>query len=343
MTTPMRAAVYHGPGQVALEIRDVPRPTSTDVLVQVRACGVCGTDVHIMDGHYPAAPGSSLGHEFAGVVVEVGAEVAGLVPGDPVAVDPNIACGRCPPCRRGDVHLCQQHQAIGVTCDGGFAEMCLVPAAQAYRLPHGFGFEHWAFAEPLSCCVHGLDLAGIRIGESVVVLGAGAIGLIMVQLARAAGAAFLLASDPVPAKRELALQLGADEAVDPTRTDLAEALYAGAPEGVGVVLECVGKPETALKALQLARPGGTVVWFGVSPPGSTIPVEPYTVYRKELTIRGAFTNPHTFARAVAMLVSGRVRTEWLISHRFELSAAGEAVATVRRGQAIKALVLPQGS
>ena len=339
----MRAAVYRGPGKIGLESRDVPRPGPTDILVQVRACGLCGTDVHILDGQYPATPGIALGHEYAGEVVEVGAEVTGLKPGDVVSVDPNIACGSCPACRRGDVHLCEHLQALGVTRDGGFAEMCRLPASQAHPVPPALAVEQWALVEPLSCCLHGLDLANIKSGDRVAILGAGPIGLLMVQLARGAGAAFVLVADPVPAKRELALKLGADEAVDPTTRDLSEVLRHRAPGGADVVLECVGVPAVAAQALELPRRGGTVVWFGVSPPGATIPIEPYAVYRKELTIRAAFVNPHTFARAVALLAQGRVQGAPLISHRFDLAGVAEAIATVKAGRAIKALVLPEAS
>jgi 2-desacetyl-2-hydroxyethyl bacteriochlorophyllide A dehydrogenase len=337
----MRAAVYRGPGMIGLESRDVPRPGATDILVRVRACGLCGTDVHILDGQYPATSGIALGHEYAGEVVETGAEVNGLRPGDAVSVDPNIACGACPACRRGDVHLCENLQALGVTRDGGFAEWCRLPASQAHLVPQSLPLEQWALVEPLSCCLHGLDLAGIQSGDRVAILGAGPIGLLMVQLARGAGAALVLVADPVPAKRELALRLGADEAVDPTTRDLTELLRQRAPGGADVVLECVGVTAAARQALELPRRGGTVVWFGVSPPGDTIPIEPYAVYRQELTIRAAFVNPHTFSRAVALLAQGRVQGVPLISHRFDLAGVAEAIATVKAGRAIKALVLPQ--
>jgi len=339
----MRAAVYRGPGQIGLESRDVPRPGPTDILVQVKACGLCGTDVHILDGQYPATPGIALGHEYAGVVVEAGAEVTRLKPGDTVAVDPNIACGSCPSCRRGDVHLCENLQALGVTRDGGFAEMCRLPASQAHPVPPALAVEQWALVEPLSCCLHGLDLADIKSGDRVAILGAGPIGLLMTQLVRNAGASYVLVSDPIPDKRTLAAQLGADEVVDPKTIPLGDALRRRAPEGADVVLECVGAPATAALALELARRGGTVVWFGVSPPGATIPIEPYAVYRKELTIRAAFVNPHTFARAVALLGQGRIQGTPLISHRYDLAGVAEAIATVKAGRAIKALVLPQES
>jgi len=338
---PVHAAVYRGPGRIEVEARLTPRPGAGEVLLAVQACGVCGTDVHIVDGEYPASADIALGHEYVGVVVDVGAGVRDLAPGDRVAVDPNISCGACVACRRGDGHLCERLQALGVTRDGGFAERCLIPATQAYRLPDGLGFEAAALAEPLSCCLHGLDLAGVRAGDRVVVLGAGPIGLLMTQLVRMAGAARVLVADPVASKRDLAGRLGADVVVDPAERDPGEAVRDAVPDGADVVLECVGRPGTAALALALARRGGTVVWFGVSPPGATAAVEPYLVYRKELTIRGAFVNPGTFGRALALLTHGRIETGPLITHRFELAAAPEAIATVKRNQTVKALVLPQ--
>lgn len=329
--------MFAGPGRIALERRSAPRPGPSEVLIEVRACGVCGTDVHILDGQYPASPHIALGHEYAGLVVEVGAGVTGLAADDRVAVDPNIPCGGCPACRRGDVHLCDGLQALGVTRDGGFAQLCRVPATQAYRLPDDLGFEVGALAEPLSCCLHGLDLAGIRPGDRVAILGAGPIGLLMTQLARGAGAAVVVVTDLVPERRRLARELGADVALDPGAGTLSDAL----PGGADVVLECVGAPATAAQALDLARRGGTVVWFGVTPPGAAVPVEPYTVYRKELTVRGAFVNPRTFGRAITLLAQRRVRTEPLVSHRFGLAAVSEAIAAVKRREAVKALILPQ--
>ena len=336
----MRSSVYHGPGRIGVESREAPRPGPGELVVQVKACGVCGTDMHILDGEFPATPGIALGHEYAGIVHEVGKGVTGFTPGDSVAVDPNIACGCCPACQRGDVHLCDHLEALGVTRDGGFAELSLLPAAQAYRVPAQLSFETCAFAEPLSCCLHGLDLAGIRAGDRVMVIGAGPIGLLMVQLARGSGAAVVAAIEPVPTKRALALQMGADHAVDPAGQDPTTTCREMAPIGFDVVLECVGRPATAGQALGLARRGGTVVWFGVNPPGATVPVEPYLVYRNELTIRAAFINPHTFGRAVALLAQGRIQTDPLISHRFDLTSVTEGIETMKAGRAVKALVLP---
>jgi 2-desacetyl-2-hydroxyethyl bacteriochlorophyllide A dehydrogenase len=335
----MRSSVYHGPGRLGLERRRPPRAEPGDLVVEVKACGLCGTDLHILDGEFPATPGIALGHEYAGIVREVGPGVTGFQPGDIVAVDPNIACGGCLTCRRGDVHLCDRLQALGVTRDGGLAELSLVPAGQAYRLPPHLSFEAAALAEPLSCCLHGIDQAGVRAGDRVMILGAGPIGLLMVQLARAAGAEVSVA-EPVAAKRALALELGADRAVDPAEAAPSGSGSANGWAGFDAVMECAGRPAAAAQALGLARRGGTVVWFGVSPPGATVPVEPYLVYRNELTIRAAFVNPYTFGRAVALLAGGRIRTDALISHRFDLSSTAEGIATMKAGQAVKALVLP---
>jgi threonine dehydrogenase-like Zn-dependent dehydrogenase len=335
----MRSSVYHGPGRIDVAARATPRAAPGELIVEVKACGVCGTDVHILDGEFPATSGIALGHEYAGVVHEVGAGVTGVAPGDAVAVDPNIACGACPACRRGDVHLCDHLEALGVTRDGGFAEFSRVPAGQAYRLPPRLSFEAAALAEPLSCCLHGLDLAGIRAGDRVAIIGAGPIGLLMIQLVRASGAAAVAVIEPVPGKRALALEVGADRGLDPAAPDLAAACREAAPAGFDAVLECVGRPDTAAQALGLARRGGTVVWFGVSPPGATVAVEPYLVYRNELTIRAAFVNPRTFGRAIALLAEGRIQTAPLISHRFDLASLPEGIATVKAGRAVKALVL----
>lgn len=233
----MRAAVYGGPGRIAVESRPILPPAPDQLVLEVRACGLCGTDVHILDGEYPATPNIALGHECAGVVVEVGAAVREFRPGDRVAIDPNTACRACAACRRGDGHLCAHLEALGVTRDGGFAERCVVPAAQAYQLPDDMDFEAAALAEPLSCCLHGLDLAGVRSGNRVIVLGAGPIGLLMTQLVRAAGAAWILVADPVASKRELAGRLGADLVLGPAERDLATAIREMAPEGADVVLE----------------------------------------------------------------------------------------------------------
>ncbi|MDH7569986.1 MAG: zinc-dependent alcohol dehydrogenase family protein [Armatimonadota bacterium] len=336
----MRCVVIERPGVVRVEERPAPTLEPHQVKVRVSACGVCGTDVHIFHGgfraDYPVVPG----HEFAGVVEEAGACVTHVRPGDRVTVDPNISCGVCPYCRRGAVHLCRRLTAIGVNLPGGFQEICALPAKQVYQLPGHLPLDEAAFAEPLACCLHGIDRGGVAPGDQVVVLGAGPIGLLMTQLARLAGAAKVIVSELSPRKRELAQQLGADVVVDPLAEDLDARVTAVTEIGADVVFECVGTAQTAAAAVAAARRGGRVVLFGVSPKEAAMEVRPYEVFLNELTLVGSYINPHTHARAIALLAAGRVRVRDLISHRVPLEEFPRAVELAGQKETVKVLVVP---
>ncbi len=331
----MKAMIFDGPGCLRLAERQTPRPVPGEVLIQVRASGICGTDRHIYQGEFPAAVPVILGHEFAGPVVAVGDGVPAEWLGRRVAVDPNMACGRCAGCRDGRPQLCTSLQAVGVTRDGGFAEYCAVPLGQALVIPDCLSWEEAAMAEPVACCVHGLDLAGIRAGQTVAVLGGGAIGLIMAQLARAQGATRVVVSEPAAPRRQVAAQLGL-EAVPPE--SLATTLAAGAH----IVIEAVGSAPTAAQALDIVRPGGTILFFGVAPMGAQVPLEPFQVYKKEMTIRGSALNPFTQERAIALLAAGTVRVLPLITPRCALAALPEILAAPAPPEMVKALVVFEG-
>ena len=196
----MKSAVFYGKGDLRVEESRKPVPGEHEVLIQVKACGVCGTDVHIYEGDEGAAevtPPTILGHEFAGVVAEVGSKVSRFKPGDRVCVDPNRPCGACTPCRDGLAHYCEHMIGYGTTVNGGFAEFCAVEESQVYLLGENTTFEQGAMAEPVACCLHGIDLCGIRPGHQVVVIGGGMIGLLMLQLARLSGAAKVALIEPV--------------------------------------------------------------------------------------------------------------------------------------------------
>jgi len=280
------------------------------------------------------------GHEYAGTVAAVGEHVTHLRAGDAVVVDPNIHCGVCPYCRRGLIHLCENLTALGVNLPGGFQEFCRVPAKQVYKLPANLPLAEAALVEPLACCVHGIDRANIQVADRVVILGAGSIGLLLLQLARLAGAHDVLVSEPVPAKAALARRLGADCVVDPTSTDLGATVRERTEIGADVVIECVGNPRTVAQALDLARRGGRVVLFGVNPKEAEVAVRPYDVFLNELTIVGSYVNPYTHARAIELLASGRVQVRELISHRFPLAQFAQAMALAAGGGAVKVLVEP---
>jgi L-iditol 2-dehydrogenase len=339
----MRAARLTAIGTMAMT--EVARPVAGpgDVVVRVEACGICGSDRHMFRGEYPTALPVTLGHEFCGIVEEVGPGVTRLKPGDRITGDPNIACGHCAHCRAGRPNLCDNLTAIGVFRDGGFADYVLVPQNQAIELPADLSPIHGAFSEPLACCLHGLDVARIVPGSTVAVLGGGVIGLLMVQLARLAGATTIILATRQKPRRDLALELGATHAVDAGRDD-ATARIAGpggiVPGGVDVVLECAGVPETFAQSIALARRGGTVVPFGVTPKAATIAVEPYDILTRELRIEGAWLNPLTHGRAAALIASGALDLDRLVTRTVPLEEVPAIVSASPAFGEIKIIAVP---
>jgi len=334
----MKAATFYGVGDLRIESRETPQVLAGHVLVRVAACGICGTDRHIYHGEFDTTPPVIIGHEYAGEIVVVGEGVSRLSVGDRVAIDPNMPCGVCRPCRRGDICLCENLLALGVDVDGGFAEYSLAPQQQCCPLPDTVSPLEGAMIEPLACCLRGIDRADIQAGDTVVIIGGGAIGLMLAQLARLRGAARLLLSDPIPERRKMALDLGVDAIIDPLAS---EPLTPGSPldGGADVVIEAVGSRTTTQQAVEWSAPGATILWFGVTPPGHTIPVEPNEVFRKELTIRGARMNPYTHDRALALLASGQVQVAPLITRTIDLDAL-PGVLDAPPGSDIKTVVVP---
>ena len=337
----MKSVVFCEPDKLVIEDRPIPEVGGYDALVKVHACGICGTDVHILHGEhiveFPVIPG----HEFSGEVVEIGSEVVNVHVGDRVTIDPNIVDHTCYFCRRGEINLCENLTAVGVNFDGGYAEFCRVPAVQVYKVPDGVSLDEAAMAEPLACCIHGADQANITPGSTVVVLGAGSIGLILVQLARISGARHIIVSEPDERKRSLAAQLGADAQLNPLAEDVFAEVLTRTSVGADIVIESAGRLETAELALKLARRGGTVLQFGVVSPNQVAKVAPYDVYYKELTIRGSFVNPVTHSRAVELLASKQVDVVPLVTHRFPLDKAAEALEAAQGGDAVKVLLVPE--
>ncbi|MDK2902388.1 MAG: (R,R)-butanediol dehydrogenase / meso-butanediol dehydrogenase / diacetyl reductase [Clostridiales bacterium] len=338
----MKAAVFYGTGDIRVEEVEKPRLKEGHILVEVKACGICGTDMHIYSGGMgPSAvkPPTILGHEFAGRVVEKGDGVSDIDVGDNVAVDPNIYCGHCHYCRIGKVHLCENLKNIGVILNGGFAEYCLVPQNQAYKLPPDMPYEVGAMVEPLACCLHGTDLAQIKPGDSVVILGGGAIGLLHAQLARLAGASSVIISEPSQGRRQLAQKLGFDMLIDPTDCDVKAAAKAMIPYGADVVIEAAGLARTAKQAFDLVKNGGTVLQFGVVDETAEIQLKPFEIYQKEIKWIGSFINPYTHARALELLAKGLIKVSPLITHRYSLDDMEEGLKPDKRGDRVKAMVI----
>jgi len=339
----MRAARLRAVGEMRVENVHRPVPGPGELLVRVEAAGICGSDRHMFRGEYPTALPVTLGHEFCGIVEALG-EGAGRIPlGTRITVDPNIACGYCPACRMGRPNLCHNLVAIGVFRDGGFAEYVVVPEGQAFELPAGLDPIHGAFSEPLACCLHGLDVARIQPGMSVAVLGGGVIGMLMVQLARLAGATTVILATRQKPRRELALELGATHAIDPTASDPVAAIAGEGgivPHGADVVLECAGVPETFQQSIAMARRGGTVVIFGVMPKGTIVGVEPFDLLFRELRVEGAYLNPLTHARAAKMVADGVLDLDRLVSRTIPLADLPQVLQNEVPFGEVKTIVLP---
>lgn len=332
----MRAVILDRPGALRVGERPDPTPGEGQVVVQVRACGICGTDLHILDGEFPPSPYPiTPGHEFAGDVVALGHGVTGLAEGDRVTVDPSLFCGRCPQCQRQRGNLCDNWGAIGDTVDGAFAEYVAVPAGNCYRLPDSVDHHAGALVEPVSCAVHAINRLNIDLGASLLVVGAGTMGLLLMQLARGAGAYDVAMVDTAPGRLDLARELG------------ATATAASVPEIVDLhgdrfdyVVEATGVAAAGQDALGAVRKGGTFMVFGVAPAEARLQVSPFDVYNREITILGSMAVLSTFGPAVRAIASGVIDSARMITHVEPLDRFEEAIGLVRGRAGLKVQVRP---
>lgn len=333
----MKAAIYFG--RHDLRVTDVYLGPIGDnqVRVNVKYCGVCGTDIHIYEGDGGASavtPPIVIGHEFSGVVSAVGKSIKSVRVGDRVSVDPNDMCGECYFCRNAQAHFCKNSIGIGTTYPGGFAEYVTVREKQVFKIPDSLSFENAALVETVSCCLHGIDLCDIKTGETVLIIGAGPIGLLMLQLAKMSGAGKIFVSEIVSEKRELALKYGANIVIDPLNEDIG-AVVSTNSGNVGCVIECAGTTRTIEQAIKYAGRGATVMMFGLVAPDATVEIKPYEVFTKELKITASFINPYTFDRAIEVLALGKVKVDEIITDIIplnEINKVFEDVSFRRRGK-----------
>lgn len=353
----MRAAVYHGVGDIRLE--DVPRPTCgpADILLEVGACGICGTDASSYDhGSVLAAAGDILGHEFAGRVVEVGADVAGISVDDRVTAWPMDPCDLCAPCSAGQWNLCERvadgsrrQLSDGSRLQGAFAQYVLVPHARlnrtVYVLPDSVSMTSAAMVEPMSVALAAVLDARVTPDAVVVVTGLGSVGLCVVQALRAVGAGRIVGVDPAAGRRELALEVGAHEVLDPTAVDVTGELRAAVGASswgsaqVDAVLECSGTHSALTEAVRLVRAGGHLSLVGLPHTPPQLDVE--TICLKQLTLHGRFAYTNEYAGTIALLADGRLDLERLVTHSVPLADIVEGFEVQRdRDKAIKVMVTP---
>jgi 2-desacetyl-2-hydroxyethyl bacteriochlorophyllide A dehydrogenase len=328
------SAVWYGTGDLRLEPRALQPLGPSDVLVEVVSCGVCATDLHLLDGSislYP--PPKVLGHEIAGIVRAVGERVINAEPGDSVALDTNVPCNACFFCREGKPFMCPNR----VSVSAGFSEYNVVPASVVYKLPPGVETEMGALAEPLSCAIHAVERGEVRPADTVGIVGAGALGLLVLAVARLKGATHTIISDLDRGRRELALRLGASRVVDPSSEDLLSVVRELTDgRGVDCAFEAVGAQATLEQAFELPRKGGTLVQVSVPPTSARLSLPTYELFARELTIRGSFVRTTEFRRAVELLAT--LDLSPLVTHRFPLRDIHAAIEAARSRQAPRVLV-----
>lgn len=343
----MLAAVFRGPNEVVVEEIERPSAGGGEVVVRVGANTICGTDVRILKGEKTKGvviPGV-LGHELSGRVVEVGAGVSGREVGETVVVAPQIPCGRCPACRRDLENLCPNIRILGYDIFGGLSEYVLVPkeavaAGCVFAADERVPFEHLALAEPLACCINGHEKSGTKMGDNVVILGAGPIGLFHLQLSMLAGAKNVIVSEPSEERRKAALSFGATRAVEPD--DLAptvEGLTGG--EGADVSVVCIGVPALVNDAIRLTRAAGRVNVFAGLAGAGWAEVEANLIHYKELVVTGTSNSRRRdFERAIRLIEDGEIDVASMVTNRYPLSEATRAIEKSASGEAIKVAVLP---
>ena len=333
----MKLATWRGGPKFSIDDVPDPSPGPRQALVAVQAAGICGTDVHATQGLFPWTPPMVMGHEYTGVVQDVGRGVSKKLIGRIVACEPSYGCGACPECAEGRVSQCPRCTRVG-----GFAERVALPVSNLHPLPRGLDAVTAAMTEPAACCLAGLEQSSFPRGATVLVLGGGIMGLLTMVLAGRRGAKRLLLSDPIAERRAMAKRLGAAVTIDPTTEDLrqrVEALTGG--RGADVVCEAVGKPELVAEALALVRPTGVLQLVGVNPKGSRLPLDLWDVHYREVRIHGAFGRGGAFRRALALMPKLGVKP--LVTAKFPLAKIEAAFAHAAAGRGVKTIITPNGA
>jgi len=324
----VRAAVFYGKRDLRVEEFELPPLKEGEILVKIKTCGICGTDVHIFNGEEGSAkvtPPIILGHEFCGVVVETKSSLFKV--GDKVSIDPNIYCGVCRFCRSGKVQLCESLTALGVNLNGGFAEYAIVPEKQAI-LFEDIDFEEAALAEPLACCLHGIKKLEIKPIDKVLVIGLGPIGLIMLEILKLYGVSNVYGYEIDEFRKEIAKRQGIKEIIDKS-TD----------EKFDIVIECAGTKESIEMAFKKLQRGGQLLVFSVPSPKTNVLINPFEMFKKEARVYWSFVNPFMQKLAIDLLEDRKISLKHLITHRISLKELSQALSK-RYEKQLKVIVQP---
>ncbi|TML30303.1 MAG: zinc-dependent alcohol dehydrogenase family protein [Actinobacteria bacterium] len=329
----MKAAVISAPGKVEVTEVEDPTPGPRDVVVEVAACGLCGTDLHILHGEFAPTLPIVPGHEFAGTVVAVGSAVTERRTGDRVAVDPSLFCNECYQCRRGHNNLCERWAAIGVSVPGGAAQYARAPVANCVPLPEHVRTQDAALIEPLSCAVRGYDILRAELAATILIYGAGTMGLMMLELAKRTGAVSVDVVDINPERLATAQELGCTTAA-------ASAAEIDRPRGWQIVVDATGNARAIQDGLGRVGKGGTFLQFGVADYATRASIEPYRIYHEEITITGSMAVLHSYERAADLFATGILDPEVFISDRLPLDKYPQALEQFAAGIGRKIQVLP---
>lgn len=339
----MRAAVFRGDGVLEVESVEVPEiQNPDDILIKIRACSICGSDLHVLavpPGQY-AKPGTILGHEFVGIVEKTGTAVTQFRPGDKVVAEPNIRCGMCPECRKGNYNLCRNAVNTGQVRDGGFAEYCIMPEKQLYHVPAEMPDKLGALAEPLACVMNGMMKINPQAYEKVVLFGAGAIGLLFVRALRRYGVRDIAVCETMPSRMEDARKAGADLVLNPAEDDLAAELEKAWGSLADIAIDAVGAGAVLEQIIDITNCGARILIFGQNMTQHST-IRPGDINNKELTITATLSTKNSFGPAVSLLQDPDFGAEQLVTHEISLDDIQKGIALMRSKEAVKVVVYPQ--
>ncbi|RKD89180.1 NAD(P)-dependent alcohol dehydrogenase [Halopiger aswanensis] len=338
----MKAATLVDAGTMEVRTREQPEPGPSEVLVEVRNVGICGSDVHWYDhgrmGDRTVDEPLVLGHESAGRVVETGRDVVDVAVGDAVAIEPGIPCEQCDYCRSGRYNLCPDVAFMATPgTDGAFREYVAWPADYVHTLPPSVSTREGALCEPVSVGIQAVRRADVEVGDTVLVTGAGPIGLLAMDVARAAGAANIAVVDIIPAKLERAADRGADLAIDNREADVAAAVRDEFGAGVDVAIEATGSPPAIESALEAPRPDGTAVLVGLAP-NETVPVDTFELVRRQVDVRGSYRFANTYSTAISLLEAGRIDAAGTIDVELPIDRIGDAFERAKEPDVVKGMI-----